>query len=118
MNRTVNGLEISQMEIGRIIRDLEIRLPPFEALDKNLKGRLTPSEKNVINNFSLGIQLIYTKTEAPNEAQYQSLAKLVNYLKGQYDIPSENILANNQINAGRKDDPWNFDWEKFNSLIK
>ena len=76
------------------------------------------SRKNIINNFSLGIQLIYTKTEAPNEAQYQSLANLVNYLKQQYNIPSENILANNQINLGRKDDPWNFDWEKFNSLIK
>lgn len=76
------------------------------------------SRKNIINSFSLGIELIYTKTESPNEAQYQSLAKLVNYLKQQYNIPSENILANNQINPGRKDDPWNFDWEYLNSLIK
>jgi hypothetical protein len=76
------------------------------------------SRKNIINSFSLGIGLIYTKTESPNETQYQSLAGLVNYLKQKYNIPSENILLHNQIAPGVKDDPWNFDRNRFNSLIQ
>ena len=96
------------------------RLVPDTAVAYQAGTGIMPdgSRKNVINSFSLGIQLIYAKTESPNEAQYRSLAMLVNDLKKQYTIPLKNILANNQINPGRKDDPWNFDWEHFNSLIK
>lgn len=76
------------------------------------------SRKNIINNFSIGIELIYTKTDSPNEAQYQSLAQIVKYLKQKYNIASENILAAYQISPGRKDDPWGFNWDYFNSLIE
>lgn len=76
------------------------------------------SRKDIINNFSIGIELVYAKTEYPAEAQYQSLAQLVKYLKQQYSIPSENILGHNEIAPERKTDPWNFDWVKFDEMLK
>jgi len=76
------------------------------------------SRKNIINNFSIGIELIYAQTESPNDAQFQSLTDLVAYLKQQYNIPSKNILGHNQITPERKTDPWNFDWVMFNEALK
>lgn len=72
------------------------------------------SRKNIINVFSIGIELIYVQTESPNDAQYESLTKLIAYLKQEYNIPGANILGHNEINPSRKTDPWNFDWEKIN----
>jgi len=96
------------------------RLVPDEAVAYHAGVSRMPdgSRVNIINNFSIGIELIYIKTESPNEEQYQSLAQLVKYLKEKYNIPPGNILGHNQIAPGIKDDPWNFDWEKFNTLLK
>jgi len=77
-----------------------------------------PDGRTDVNNFSVGIELIYTKTETPTETQYQTLAQLVKYLEQEHDIPSENILGQNQIAPDRKTDPWNFDWQYFYSLIE
>ena len=74
--------------------------------------------ENAINLFSIGIEMIYTKTESPTEAQYQSLVQLVKYLQQGYDIPLENILGHKDVSPGRKTDPWNFDREHLESLIR
>jgi len=104
-----------------IARDGSIyRLAPDEAIAYHAGVSRMPdgSRVNIINNFSIGIELIYTKTESPNEGQYQALSQLVKYLRQQYNIPSENILGHNQIAPERKDDPWNFDWEYFKPLLE
>lgn len=75
------------------------------------------SRKNVINNFSIGIELVYAQVESPNNDQYASLARLVAYLAKQYNIPSQNILEHKDISPGKKTDPWNFDLKKFRSLL-
>jgi len=75
-----------------------------------------PDGRTNINNFSIGIELINTKTVGPNEHQYKSLIGLVKLLNSKYKI--ENILGHNQIASARKTDPWNFDWQKFNEGIK
>jgi len=77
-----------------------------------------PDKRTNINDFSIGIEVINTKTESPTEAQYQSLAQLVKYLQKEYNIPAKNILGHKDIAPGRKTDPWNFDWEYFQSLLK
>ncbi|MFH1643320.1 MAG: peptidoglycan recognition family protein [Patescibacteria group bacterium] len=68
------------------------------------------SRKNIINDFSIGIELIYKIDESPNENQYKSLALLVNYLQKEYPINQENILGRNEISP-EQTDPWNFSWE-------
>jgi beta-N-acetylhexosaminidase len=76
-----------------------------------------PDGRTDINSFSIGIELINTKTVSPNEVQYLSLVKLVKLIKSRYEI--KYTLGHNEIGPERKTDPWNFDWQKFNSeLVK
>ncbi|GBE17017.1 1,6-anhydro-N-acetylmuramyl-L-alanine amidase AmpD [bacterium BMS3Abin15] len=63
-----------------------------------------------VNNFSIGIELINTKTDEYTSNQYETLNELINYLKLKYSI--KYTLGHDQIAPGRKDDPWNFDWNK------
>jgi len=103
-----------------IARDGTIyRLAPDKAIAYHAgKGIMTDgSRRNIINNFSIGIELVYAKEEEPTEIQYQSLAQLVKYLRQQYTIPFENVLGYKDINP-EKEGPWNFDWDYFQSLIK
>ncbi len=95
------------------------RLAPDEAIAYHAgKGTMPDgTRKGVINNFSIGIGLIYTKEEAPTETQYQALSYLVKNLRQQYTILPANVLGHKNIST-TKDDPWNFDWEKFNQLIE
>jgi len=79
-------------------------------------GGKMPDGRTNINSFSIGIELINTKTVGPNEAQYLSLVRLVKSLKSRYEI--KNILGHSQIAPDRKTDPWNFDWQKFNEQLK
>ncbi|MFA6383593.1 MAG: N-acetylmuramoyl-L-alanine amidase [Parcubacteria group bacterium] len=67
-----------------------------------------PDGRMGVNNFSIGIELINSKTEKPTSEQYTALKKLITQLKSQYSI--KYTLGHNQIAPGRKDDPWNFDW--------
>jgi N-acetyl-anhydromuramyl-L-alanine amidase AmpD len=64
----------------------------------------------------MGIELIYKKTDSPNKAQYSSLVKLVKFLKSKYKI--KNILGHNEISSDRKTDPGNFNWQKFNEMLR
>lgn len=79
-------------------------------------GGKMPNGRTDINNFSIGVELIYTKSEKPNKVQYTSLFRLIKSLKSKYEI--RHILGHNQIAPERKTDPWNFDWQKFNEGIK
>ena len=71
---------------------------------------LVPDGRTNVNGFSLGIEIMTTKTDSPTQEQYAALQKLIDFLKGSYKI--KYVLGHNQIAEGRKDDPWNFDWKK------
>ncbi len=77
-----------------------------------------PDGRINVNEFSIGIELIYQKNESPNESQYQSLAKLVKYLQQKYNIALSNILGHKDIAPSLKEDPWNFNWQKFYEIIR
>jgi len=103
-----------------ISREGEVyRLVPDKAIAFHAGAGRMPdgSRVNIINNFSIGIELIYTKTEAPTDKQYQSLAILVKNLRQQYNIPLKNILGYNEIAPNQKTNPWNFDWSKFKEML-
>jgi len=71
-----------------------------------------PDGRTSVNNFSIGIEIINSKTEKPTSEQYSALSSLIKNLQSKYSI--KYILGHNQIAPGRKDDPWNFDWSKVN----
>ena len=77
-------------------------------------GRM-PDGNNHINTRSIGIEMINSQEEGPNEYQYASLANLVRDIKSRHRI--KYIKGHNQICPGRKSDPWLFSWKKFNNLI-
>ncbi|MFA4817667.1 MAG: N-acetylmuramoyl-L-alanine amidase [Parcubacteria group bacterium] len=70
----------------------------------------TPDGRMGVNNFSIGIEVINSKTEKPTDKQYTALNDLLRYLRSKYTI--KYVLGHNQIAPGRKDDPWNFVWDK------
>jgi len=70
----------------------------------------TPDGRKNVNEFSLGIEIMATQASGPTEKQYAALQKLVDFLKESCKI--KYVLGHNQIAPGRKDDPWNFDWQK------
>jgi len=94
------------------------RLAPDEAIAYHAGASQMPDGRENVNDFSIGIEIINTKDESPTEYQYQALSQLVRYLQDKYNIVSENVLGHKDVAPNRKTDPWNFDWEKFNQLIK
>lgn len=61
-----------------------------------------PDSRNNINDFSIGIELLYHKDETPNEIQHQKLVKLIKNLKSKYKI--DYILGYKDIATWRKTD--------------
>ena len=69
-----------------------------------------PDGRTGVNNFSIGIEMLTTKKDKLTQEQYDALKLLLAELKRKYKITS--VLGHNQIAPGRKDDPWNFEWNK------
>ncbi|MBI2041416.1 MAG: N-acetylmuramoyl-L-alanine amidase [Candidatus Nealsonbacteria bacterium] len=92
------------------------QLAPDSAIAYHAGAGRMPDGRSNVNNFSIGISLVYKASESPNDAQYESLSWLVKVLKEKYGISAENILGYKDI-APSKTTPWNFDWDKFKLLI-
>jgi len=69
-----------------------------------------PDGRKNVNDFSIGIELVNTKTDKFTDKQYDALKKLVDQIKKENEI--KYVLGHDQIAPGRKDDPWNFNWNK------
>jgi hypothetical protein len=89
-------------QISRMVEDKNIAYHAGESK--------VPDGRTNVNNFSIGIEMVNSKTEGPTSAQYGSLKKLLEHLKDSYDI--KYTLGHSDIAPGRKDDPWKFDWGK------
>lgn len=69
-----------------------------------------PDGRRNANDFSIGIELMNTKTGQFTKAQYDAVNALVASLKKQY--PIKFVVGHADIAPERKTDPWNFDWKK------
>jgi N-acetyl-anhydromuramoyl-L-alanine amidase len=76
----------------------------------------TPDGRTDVNEFSIGIELMNTEDDHYTDEQYQSLLWLVDALIIQYH--PKYVLGHDDIASDRKTDPWNFDWDKFNKMLK
>jgi len=63
-----------------------------------------------VNAFSIGIEMIGTKTSGYTDAQYTSLKKLIDDIRSRYTI--KNVVGHKDISPGRKTEPWQFDWNR------
>lgn len=75
-----------------------------------------PDNRTAVNYFSIGIELIGDKTSGFTSAQYQTLSKLAANIMTR--LPIRYITGHSDIAPGRKTDPWNFDWSKFEATLK
>lgn len=90
---------------GNIYRLVEDRNIAYHAGESK-----TPDGRTNVNNFSIGIEMMNTKSDKYTSDQYSSLKYILAYLKDKYKI--KYTLGHNDIAKGRKDDPWNFEWNK------
>ena len=74
-----------------------------------------PDGRDSVNRFSIGIELINSKTDSPTTEQYISLARLIDDIKTRHKI--EHIVGHKDIAPNRKSDPWNFDFGKLTLLL-
>ena len=80
------------------------------------KSVLPQNGRKMLNNCSIGIELLNSPSDPPTDLQYQSLADLVRDIKTRY--PINYIVGHSDIAPDRKSDPWLFDWVKFNGMIR
>ncbi|MBI2042487.1 MAG: N-acetylmuramoyl-L-alanine amidase [Candidatus Nealsonbacteria bacterium] len=112
---SVNGIleEYRQLNVAHhylIARDGAV----YRAVaEENIAYHAGPSR----NASSIGIGIINTGTDTPTQAQYQALAGLVKQLKEKYAISDESIFRRQDVIADSPNNPANFDWNYFNSLI-
>jgi N-acetyl-anhydromuramyl-L-alanine amidase AmpD len=92
------------------------RLVPDRAIAYHAGKSRLPDGRTNVNSLSIGIEIINTMSDSPTTAQYVSLANLVRCLKSEY--PIKYVLGHSDIAPGRKTDPWNFDWKKFDAMLK
>jgi hypothetical protein len=82
--------------------------------DKNIAyhagDSVMPDGRTGVNQFSIGVEILNTKTDEYTSAQYQATKDLIRYLRGKYGKMS--VVGHSTIAPGRKTDPWNFDWNK------
>lgn len=74
-----------------------------------------PDGRKNVNEFSIGIEIVNTASEKPNDKQYDALRDLIEYLKEKYEI--KYVLGHSEIAPGRKDDPWNFEYGRIRRII-
>lgn len=82
--------------------------------DKNIAYHAGDSKmsdgRTGVNNFSIGVEILNTKTDKYTSAQYQATKDLISALEKKYG--NLKVVGHDTIAPGRKTDPWNFDWGK------
>ncbi|MCX6763366.1 MAG: N-acetylmuramoyl-L-alanine amidase [Candidatus Moranbacteria bacterium] len=126
IHSSYNALGGDKYDVAKLIVEYkEYGVAPHYLIDRNGKIYQLVEEKNIayhagesrvpdgrtgVNNFSIGIELMNTQSDKYTSAQYNALKNLIQGIKSRYQI--KYVLGHNQIAEGRKDDPWNFDWNE------
>jgi len=113
--------EIHQMQVsahalikrsGEIVQFVPFNERAWHAGQSDFQGR------SCCNDFSIGIELEGTDTDAFEEAQYRQLAALITALQTTYPAIADHVTGHSDIAPGRKTDPGTgFDWEKLHRYI-
>lgn len=74
-----------------------------------------PDGRTNVNTCSIGIELMTSYTDGPNEQQVAALLTLITDIKKRHKISY--VLRHSDIAPGRKTDPWNMDWDSFKKKL-
>lgn len=96
---------------GDVYRLVEEQNVAFHAGKSSL-----PDGRTALNSCSIGIEMVCSFTEPVTDQQMEALVKITKEIQSRYKI--NYILRHSDIAPGRKTDPWNFNWENYNQLIK
>lgn len=69
-----------------------------------------PDGRTGVNSFSIGIEIMNTKTDDYEKEQYEATNWLIKEIKKDYNV--KYILGHSEIAPERKTDPWNIKWDK------
>lgn len=75
-----------------------------------------PDGRTNVNTCSIGIELMTSYTDGPNEKQVATLLTLINDIKKRHKITY--VLRHSDIAPGRKTDPWNMNWDAFKKKLE
>ncbi len=89
---------------GNILKMVDEEKTAFHAGDSKLPGTGTVS----LNQYSIGIEIINSKTEAPTPEQIDALIALIADIRSRHNI--KHLMRHSDIAPGRKTDPWCMDW--------
>jgi N-acetyl-anhydromuramoyl-L-alanine amidase len=113
--------EIHQMQVsahalikrsGEIVQFVPFSERAWHAGQSDFQGR------SCCNDFSIGIELEGTDSDAFEDVQYQQLAELIKVLQITYPAIADHVTGHSDIAPGRKTDPGTgFDWEKLHRYI-
>ncbi len=74
-----------------------------------------PDGRTNVNSCSIGIEIMTSYTDGPNEKQIQTLLALIKKIKSNHHI--NYVLRHSDIAPGRKTDPWNMNWDLFKQQL-
>lgn len=74
-----------------------------------------PDGRTNVNSCSIGIEIMTSYTDGPNETQIETLLALIKKIKNNYQI--NYVLRHSDIAPGRKTDPWNMNWDLFKQQL-
>ena len=80
------------------------------------RSTLPGTDRRNVNAEAFGIEIINTPWSAPTPRQYAALLYLTGHLRHRYRIAY--IVRHSDISPQLKDDPWMFDWQRFNRALK
>lgn len=90
-----------------------VQFVPFDKVAWHA-GKSFYQDKGECNDFSIGIELEGGRDDSYQDEQYKVLADLCRTLLAFYvGLDASRIVGHKDIAPGRKDDPWNFDQDRF-----
>ena len=98
---------------GSLIQFVNTQNRAWHAGESHFKGQ------DIVNDFSIGIELEGCDAQPFGDSQYSSLVSLAQTLMTRYRaISRERIVGHSDISPGRKTDPGpKFDWQRFHKAL-
>ncbi len=78
-------------------------------------SRLPGKDRENVNDFSIGVELIGSTDSGFTDIQYEQLTMLTSGFVSKY--PLQYIYGHCHIAPERKSDPWGFDWKRFKKKV-